>query len=398
MSVPRPRLACWTCVSPWRLRATPISATSSAISSTIPDTEASRRGYDVWKEYVESFGFGRKLGSDFLDEGNGYVPDRSLLRPPVPGFVELADGAVALDRAGCAGLHAVAAGQPGGHRRQPRLLLHPAHRQERSRGGIRSTARFLRDAIIRKSIRNISNRSSRACGGACNVGRNLDAGPARRVWTSAARPVRPRTRAARDHSTFLSFAPKDNPKHRHFGLCRERRVRRLGRSAHRQPARRVLPDGHDPHGPGCWRYVKRHEHLLSRPMTNNRHNGIFYGRRSLDSPALRADRRWRAWISITSASYDEECGRRLLLLALLHETADVDRHGVGHGGRRAAARRAVLPHVRLPGLSRRASRCWWPRCCSAARSTARRRGSSSGRSACSRWSSPRSLRRWRWPA
>ena len=36
-----------------------------------------KNGYDVWKEYVESFGFGRKLGSDFLDEGNGYVPDRA---------------------------------------------------------------------------------------------------------------------------------------------------------------------------------------------------------------------------------------------------------------------------------------------------------------------------------
>lgn len=31
----------------------------------------------MWERYVESFGFGRKLGSDFLDEGNGYVPDRA---------------------------------------------------------------------------------------------------------------------------------------------------------------------------------------------------------------------------------------------------------------------------------------------------------------------------------
>ena len=30
--------------------------------------ESVKDGYDVWKEYVESFGFGRKLGSDFLDE------------------------------------------------------------------------------------------------------------------------------------------------------------------------------------------------------------------------------------------------------------------------------------------------------------------------------------------
>lgn len=36
-----------------------------------------KEGYDAWKEYVESFGFGRKLGSDFLDERDGYVPDRA---------------------------------------------------------------------------------------------------------------------------------------------------------------------------------------------------------------------------------------------------------------------------------------------------------------------------------
>ena len=34
--------------------------------------------YDVWQEYVESFGFGRKLESDFLGEGRGYVPTRAF--------------------------------------------------------------------------------------------------------------------------------------------------------------------------------------------------------------------------------------------------------------------------------------------------------------------------------
>ena len=43
-----------------------------------PKYDGVKEGFDVWKEYVESFGFGRKLGSDFLDEGNGYVPDRAF--------------------------------------------------------------------------------------------------------------------------------------------------------------------------------------------------------------------------------------------------------------------------------------------------------------------------------
>ncbi len=34
-----------------------------------------KKGFEAWREYVLSFGFGRKLDSDFLNEGAGYVPD-----------------------------------------------------------------------------------------------------------------------------------------------------------------------------------------------------------------------------------------------------------------------------------------------------------------------------------
>ena len=34
--------------------------------------------YDEWREYVLSFGFGDRLGSDFLGEGTGYVPTREF--------------------------------------------------------------------------------------------------------------------------------------------------------------------------------------------------------------------------------------------------------------------------------------------------------------------------------
>lgn len=40
--------------------------------------ESIKDAYDVWCDYVESFGFGRKLESDFLGEGRGYVPDRAF--------------------------------------------------------------------------------------------------------------------------------------------------------------------------------------------------------------------------------------------------------------------------------------------------------------------------------
>lgn len=35
-----------------------------------------KEGFDHWRDYVLSFGFGRRLDSDFLGEGRGYVPDR----------------------------------------------------------------------------------------------------------------------------------------------------------------------------------------------------------------------------------------------------------------------------------------------------------------------------------
>ncbi len=43
-----------------------------------PKYGSPKKGFDIWREYVESFGFGNRLGSDFLDEGTGYVPDRAF--------------------------------------------------------------------------------------------------------------------------------------------------------------------------------------------------------------------------------------------------------------------------------------------------------------------------------
>ncbi len=40
--------------------------------------ERAKDGFDVWRDYVLSFGFGRKLDSDFLGEGPGFVPDREF--------------------------------------------------------------------------------------------------------------------------------------------------------------------------------------------------------------------------------------------------------------------------------------------------------------------------------
>ena len=150
--------------SPSQPPATPTSATSSATSSTTRNTKTSREGFDVWKEYVESFGFGRKLDSDFLDEGNGYVPTAPTTTAST-GVRGTRSRSCRSPSGRMPGLHALAAGQPGVHRRQPRLLLHPAHRQEGRRTGLARRA-VSTNATTRWSNRNTSNPSSRACGGA----------------------------------------------------------------------------------------------------------------------------------------------------------------------------------------------------------------------------------------
>ncbi len=198
-----------------------------------------KEGYDVWKRYVESFGFGRKLDSDFLGEGNGPC----VLRRPLPRCLELAHGALALDRSGRAGLHAASDGQPGGHRGQPRLLLHPPHRQ--ARGGVR----LARPPLLREALHDGRSEALRTHRGghvaqrAC--GRHLAArdapGPGRvRQDRHGAEPPRPRPL-----DVPVVCAARQSA-HRHLGLCRERRLRRRGRAAHRQSDRGVLSHGHHP--------------------------------------------------------------------------------------------------------------------------------------------------------
>ncbi|MBN1819250.1 MAG: penicillin-binding protein 2 [Prolixibacteraceae bacterium] len=39
-----------------------------------PEFGSVKNGYDIWREYITSFGFGRKLGTDFYNEQSGSVP------------------------------------------------------------------------------------------------------------------------------------------------------------------------------------------------------------------------------------------------------------------------------------------------------------------------------------
>ncbi len=77
------KLKCHAHASPADLRyavATSCNAYFCYVFRNILDNKkygSTQEAYDVWRDYVLSFGFGRKLGSDFLSEGSGYVPESS---------------------------------------------------------------------------------------------------------------------------------------------------------------------------------------------------------------------------------------------------------------------------------------------------------------------------------
>ena len=78
------RLACHAHASPLDLRDAVANSCNAYFCYVLRDIldnprhKGVKNGFDVWEEYVRSFGFGRKLDSDFKGEGNGYVPDRGF--------------------------------------------------------------------------------------------------------------------------------------------------------------------------------------------------------------------------------------------------------------------------------------------------------------------------------
>lgn len=81
-----------------------------------------QQGLDVWDDYVRSFGFGRKLGSDFHRRVERQCADLVFLRQGLPWTLERPDGYFAGDRAGRVGLHAAADGQFRRYHREPGII------------------------------------------------------------------------------------------------------------------------------------------------------------------------------------------------------------------------------------------------------------------------------------
>ena len=166
-------------------------------------------GFDVWRKYVESFGFGRKLGSDFLDEGSGYVPDRAFYDRTYRGSwnsLTLLSLSIGQGELGCtplqlANLAAIVANR--GYYYIPHIVKRVEGRDSLDRRFYERHYTMVApehfEPIVEGMWRGVN------VGGTSTMAR-LDG------WDVCGKTGTAQNPHGADHSTFLSFAPKDNPK------------------------------------------------------------------------------------------------------------------------------------------------------------------------------------------
>ena len=171
--------------------------------------ESIKIGYEVWKEYVESFGFGRKLGSDFLDEGNGYVPDREFYDKRYRGSwnpltvisLSIGQGELGCTPLQMANLAAIVANR--GYYYIPHIVRSVEGRDSLDR-------RFYERHYTKVDPKHFEPIVEGMWQGVNVAGTSTAARlEGYDVCGKTGTAQNPR---GKDHSTFLSFAPKDNPK------------------------------------------------------------------------------------------------------------------------------------------------------------------------------------------
>ncbi len=168
-----------------------------------------KEGFDVWREYVESFGFGRKLGSDFLDEGSGYVPDRAFYDKRYNGSwnsltvisLSIGQGELGCTPLQLANLAAIVANR--GYYYIPHIVKSiegqdSLDRRFYERHYTKVEARYFEPIVegMWQSVHKGGTSHSALLPGLDVCGKT----------GTAQNPH------GKDHSTFLSFAPKDNPR------------------------------------------------------------------------------------------------------------------------------------------------------------------------------------------
>ena len=166
-------------------------------------------GFDVWRDYVLSFGFGRNLDTDFIGEGDGYVPDRSFYDKRYRGSwnsqtvlsLSIGQGELGCTPLQMANLAAIIANR--GYYYIPHIVREvegqdSLDRRFYERHYTKVDSRHF-EPIVEGMWRGVN------VGGTSTMARleGLD------VCGKTGTAQNPR---GKDHSTFLSFAPKDNPR------------------------------------------------------------------------------------------------------------------------------------------------------------------------------------------
>ena len=166
-------------------------------------------GFDMWKTYVNSLGFGRKLESDFLDEGAGYVPSSEYYDRVYHGLwnaltvisLSIGQGELGCTPLQMANFAAILANR--GYYYIPHIVKRIEGRDSIDRRFYEKQYTMIDpkhfEPIVEGMWRGVN------VGGTSTVAR-LDG------WDVCGKTGTAQNPQGRDHSTFLSFAPKDNPR------------------------------------------------------------------------------------------------------------------------------------------------------------------------------------------
>lgn len=213
--VGRLKMACHAHASPLDLRFAVATSCNAYFCYVFRDILENRKyggvkeGFDVWRDYVESFGFGRKLGSDFLDEGSGYVPDRAYYDRKYRrswNALTVLSLSIGQDALGCtplqlANLACIVAN---------RGYYYIPHIVKRVEGEDSLDRRFYERHYTKVAPKHFEPIVEGMWRGV-NVGGTSTAARLE-GWDVCGKTGTAQNPHGRDHSTFLSFAPKDNPR------------------------------------------------------------------------------------------------------------------------------------------------------------------------------------------
>jgi penicillin-binding protein 2 len=171
--------------------------------------EISKDGFESWRKYVESFGFGRKLDSDFLGEGAGYVPTREFYDERYNkswNALTLLSLSIGQGELGCtplqmANLAAIVAN---------RGYYYIPHIVREIEGQDSLDSRFYKKQYTKVSTKHFEHIVSGMWRGV-----NIDGtckGAKLEGYDVCGKTGTAQNPKGADHSTFISFAPRNNPK------------------------------------------------------------------------------------------------------------------------------------------------------------------------------------------